>query len=413
MIINSSLTTQSVFFRRFEYCFAVIGLHIYTGGLLDPLARAGLFPDSLVQLSLVATYFISIALLAMRPKTLVLALRRNYFLFSLLLFTSASFIWSDSPITTLYFSVKLVGTSLFGIYLGVRFKSSEILQFLVYVFTFGALFSVLFSLVLPDYGTNQGSWNGIYRHKNFLGRLMILNVLFSSLLRPTKLSKRIFKKVVIGLSFSLILLSNSKGALTYFLIMVIISSILYYLLSLKDMIAIPLALIVMCITFFVALLTALNIEFLVTDLLGKDLTFTGRTDIWNACIYMLREKPLLGYGYAAFWRGLGSPSEYVLLRANWLAIPHAHNGFLDLSLEIGLLGLALFIISLLYNFLKIIIQTYRCHSKDFLWCFFYLMCIILFNISESEFLKNNTLAWVLYVTISSIVPLKNYACNKT
>ena len=51
--------------------------------------------------------------------------------------------------------------------------------------------------------------------------------------------------------------------------------------------------------------------------------------------------PWLGYGYQAFWRGVDGPSVDVHL-SGWIP-PHAHNGFLDLALDLGIAGPLLFV----------------------------------------------------------------------
>jgi exopolysaccharide production protein ExoQ len=68
---------------------------------------------------------------------------------------------------------------------------------------------------------------------------------------------------------------------------------------------------------------------------------------------MALERPLLGYGYGAFWLGERGPSARVWA-VTWDAV-HAHNGYLDLWLQIGVIG-ALLGISLV---LVILIRTAR------------------------------------------------------
>jgi O-antigen ligase len=73
------------------------------------------------------------------------------------------------------------------------------------------------------------------------------------------------------------------------------------------------------------------------SLIGRDPTFTGRTDIWDALLQAISHKPLLGYGYLAFW-GLDSEPRYWLAQAvDWDA-PSGHNGWLDLAISLGIVG---------------------------------------------------------------------------
>lgn len=87
---------------------------------------------------------------------------------------------------------------------------------------------------------------------------------------------------------------------------------------------------------------------------GKDLTFTGRTEIWTAALEFISAEPLLGYGLGGvFWGGGGiapSPTTAALWRAIGFNVPHAHSGTLDLMLQLGIVGMVLFSVVFLSNF---------------------------------------------------------------
>jgi O-antigen ligase len=84
---------------------------------------------------------------------------------------------------------------------------------------------------------------------------------------------------------------------------------------------------------------------LLLGVLGKDETLTGRTDIWVELLRAIEQKPALGYGYLAFW-GLDSEPRYWLERAvDWNA-PSGHNGWLDLAISLGVVGIAIYTIDL-------------------------------------------------------------------
>ena len=77
---------------------------------------------------------------------------------------------------------------------------------------------------------------------------------------------------------------------------------------------------------------------------GKDSTLTGRTDIWLATINLIRDKPLLdlmlGSGYMATWLPTDAPTVEIWQQLHW-AVPNAHNAYLDVALQLGLVGLGL------------------------------------------------------------------------
>jgi O-antigen ligase len=57
--------------------------------------------------------------------------------------------------------------------------------------------------------------------------------------------------------------------------------------------------------------SAVNLETIVVQGLGKDMTFNGRIEVWNLTIQRGLERPWLGYGYVGFW-----PSDYSLIVLN-------------------------------------------------------------------------------------------------
>ena len=62
-------------------------------------------------------------------------------------------------------------------------------------------------------------------------------------------------------------------------------------------------------------------------------------DIWSLVLGSIAKRPLLGYGYYAFWQGLKGESANVIVGAHWV-FGYAHNGILEIWLQLGLVGTA-------------------------------------------------------------------------
>jgi len=82
----------------------------------------------------------------------------------------------------------------------------------------------------------------------------------------------------------------------------------------------------------------------VGDLLAAlmpDSSFTGRDEIWQFALERVREKPITGFGFQAFW----GTSDLVLnwdVNESWgLRASDAHNAYLNIAVVTGLVGLAL------------------------------------------------------------------------
>jgi len=72
--------------------------------------------------------------------------------------------------------------------------------------------------------------------------------------------------------------------------------------------------------------------------LGRQANFSGRTMIWTA-VLSIPINPLLGTGFETFW--LGSRLDQVWALAGQGKIQEAHNGYIEVYLNLGWIGLAL------------------------------------------------------------------------
>jgi O-antigen ligase len=131
--------------------------------------------------------------------------------------------------------------------------------------------------------------------------------------------------------------------------------------------------------------------------MGRDLTFSGRTDIWRAVLEAISRRPLLGYGYAAFWRGMQGESASVIMAVRW-AVPHAHNAFLEVWLQLGLLGMSCLLVTLgmaIRDF-SVCFRPERPRAVD--WYMGLLIIIVLYGLAEPVLIAERSLTWVLYIT---------------
>jgi exopolysaccharide production protein ExoQ len=130
--------------------------------------------------------------------------------------------------------------------------------------------------------------------------------------------------------------------------------------------------------------------------LGRDPTLTGRTVLWTFVAESIRQRPWLGYGFSAFWTSSNTASRAIIDELHW-STPHAHNGFLDLTLELGVIGLAVFLLGYVVAVLRAIRVVRSAEVVPALWPITYLTFLFLYNLTESASLKQGSIFWVLYV----------------
>jgi exopolysaccharide production protein ExoQ len=91
-------------------------------------------------------------------------------------------------------------------------------------------------------------------------------------------------------------------------------------------------------------------EIFIQDVLGKDTTLTGRTFLWERAAHLIKERPVLGRGFQAFWR-----QESIEAEALWRYFQitgrggfHFHNTYVQTTVDLGYLGfyVIIFVITL-------------------------------------------------------------------
>jgi O-antigen ligase len=95
------------------------------------------------------------------------------------------------------------------------------------------------------------------------------------------------------------------------------------------------------------------------ETLGKDPTLTGRTELWEYVIGFISQRPILGWGLTAFWSTANPLADEVSAALGW-TVPEAHNGLLELLLEVGVVGTALFVALWVRN----LVLALRCLRTD-------------------------------------------------
>jgi O-antigen ligase len=78
------------------------------------------------------------------------------------------------------------------------------------------------------------------------------------------------------------------------------------------------------------------------EMIGKDPTLTGRTDLWAYVLAAIDQRPLLGWGYWGFWSSDNHVATEISEVVQW-PVPEAHNAVLEILLNVGIVGATFFI----------------------------------------------------------------------
>ncbi len=408
--------------NRFEIIFSVLALIHFSNGLLPLLLTQGVsegdgidintFDLSLISKVSLLIYCCAFILLILRWKKVINVVTEGKFIWLFVLFVFISFFWSEAPDKTFRFGVYGIGATTVGLYLATRYSLKEQLNILAWTFATVTILSVIFVVAIPEYGYMGGIYpdavRGIYTHKNQFGIIISLAT-FIFFLKAIDTQQRswIFWLLLIT-SVSLTILCKSTTSLGTMLLMLLLC-IVYRIFRWRYEILVSTVLVVLIIGIG-GLLFFFN--FIGTDAffeaIGKDPTLSSRTEIWKQVWEAIQLKPWLGYGSAAFWDGLQGSSKYVELAVK-SKVAYAHNGFLDILLGIGFIGLGLFLISFLVTTIKSLFLLRTSNTVESFWPLLFLTYLILTNVSEGTLSALDNIFWVLYstTTFSLIAAKKN------
>jgi O-antigen ligase len=258
----------------------------------------------------------------------------------------ASALWSIDPQITLRRSMALLGTTLLGVYAGSTIDAEGLRRSVRIAAWITIVGSGLMVLYTPDLGIHQdiheGYWRGAFLHKNNLGEFAALAVV--CFLLDCLATRKLALAPLIGIAICLWLLVGA-GSRTAWVMTPILATLVLAFGGWEARKVLKVAAVVAV----VALLISPSIDWsLVGALLERDESLTGRIPLWSLVWADIGERPVLGYGYGAYWLGKVGLSPLFWATLGWRDSPNqAHNGFLDVWLECGLLGVLALLATLL------------------------------------------------------------------
>ncbi|OYD90246.1 hypothetical protein CDG76_31460 [Nostoc sp. 'Peltigera membranacea cyanobiont' 210A] len=345
---------------------------------------------------------ITLLLTCIRYKQIIYLASKRKFLWALVGLIILSSLWSPIPELTFRKGIVFFGVILFGLNVSVRYKLKEQLFILAWAMGILVVMNFIFTLVFPsigiESGEHAGAWRGLFPQKNAFAKMMVLSAMTFIIAVSDKHKYSSILWIFLGFSTILILLSTSKSALVIFLILLALLS-LFKLLRDSYNIAIPLLIIALLVIGSIATFLIGNVETIVS-FLGRDISLTGRTGIWSVVISKIAQHLWLGYGYKGFWRGMEGDSADVWYET-FFTSPNAHNGFLDLTLELGLVGLLFFMSSFIKNWVRAIAWLRLTTTVEGLFPVMYFAYLVLYNITESTL--NDPFVWAIYSAVTSTV----------
>jgi O-antigen ligase len=273
--------------------------------------------------------------------------------------------------------------------------------------------SVLLIKYYPDFGrryspfTGGATYTGVTSNKNQLGYLCLLLGLgavwcFVEELRDRHGTRRnrtrtlIAHGVVLAMVIWLFWLANSMTSFSCFLMAVtLLVATNVRAFGRRSWIVHLMVAAILTVSFSALFL---NFGSGLVQSMGRDPSLTGRTDIWKLVLGMVHN-PLLGTGYDSFW--LGKRLEKIWSIYWWHPV-QAHNGYIEVFLNLGGLGLTLLAVVLVTGY-KNIVAALRRDSRSTSLRLAYLVVFVAYNFTESAFAMMHPI-WIFFLLAAVAVP---------
>jgi O-antigen ligase len=325
-------------------------------------------------------------------RDIVLLLARNKAILAYISLVAISMAWSIHPDLTFRRSIGCILSILVAAYLSVRFGEMDRMKVFSFTFALSAIGSLLFVAAYPNYGIDSGDWRGLFENKNFLGSIMAAAIFVELYLLVLGNWRPIWRLGLLSIYLTLLILSHSLTSLICAALYLAGTAV--YVIGKGDKLA---SLIVAITLGLPLLLLQLGLWYnadVLLSVFGKNATLTGRTDLWLATLDLIKQKPLLGWGYMATWVPTDPQTTTIWQKFGW-RVPNAHSAYLDVTFQLGLVGLGLL--------LTIIIRAWQraracCRREVLPLGWFSLMLILgalLFSISETGLGQNQQIYWLL------------------
>lgn len=354
------------------------------------------------RLSLACMMMICCALIGTRLPAILAMCRRLRLVLALPALALLSSCWSEKPGQTLVSASTFLIITLFAFYICSRFDANRQLQLIMMVAGVALAASIVVIILSGGSGSSLG-WTGIFANKQNCGAVCTLLLVTALNWTPLGVAQRVFSSLTAISCIVLVLMSRSRTGWGLCFAALLLTGAIWFLQRMKRSDAL--------LSAFIVLPPSVGISFLLyyfrssllhsgasslLHVLGKDTTLTERTIIWAAAWQAIGRHPFLGYGYAAFWSGIHGPSLSVILMAGWL-LAQAQDGYLDLWLQLGIVGIVVFALLILQAAKNAIVSLHSAEQNSYVrWCIVVIVCTLTFNIGETSLLLPH-LVWFLFL----------------
>lgn len=348
--------------------------------------------------------------LAHRRQRAAALLKANLPIVAYFLYCGVSVLWSDYPLVGGKRWLRSLGDLIMVLVILTDANWSTAVKKALTGVAFLLLpISILFIRFYPDLGRAYGVdgslyWTGVATGKNSLGMICLIfglaclwGFLEAYRAKEDRYRKRrlVAQGIVITIALYLLWISDSKTSLSCFALVGALMTLTSFTSWAQRPAVLRLAIVGMVACCFSVLFLGVSSGAL--EAIGRNSTLTGRTDVWKL-VLRFAENPLLGAGYESFW--MGKRLEEIT-RING-GINQAHNGYIEVYLNLGWVGVSLLAVLLFTGYRKVV-SGFRRDPEVCRIMLAYFLVAIVYNFTEGAF-KMMSPVWILFLLGTMAAP---------
>lgn len=345
-------------------------------------------------------------------------LRKNWPILLFVLYCAVSIAWSDYPDVALKRWIKSLGDYAMVLILLTEVDPIHALKQVLARAAFLLMpLSILFIKYYPQLGrTYAEHWDatqflvGVTDNKNMLGMVCMVFG-FAAMWRVLQAwqgprQKRaktlIVHGTILAMAAWLLILCDSKTSLSCLVLAATLVALHTFFKSARKRAVISVMLVVVFLTCSSVLLLGIGGDALQT--MGRDSSLTGRTDIWKILL-TVPVNPLVGTGFESFW--LGKRLEYLWTFSIMHGLNEAHNGYLEVYLNLGWIGLGLLGVLLWTGYRNILRVLERDPEAGRLRLGYFVIAVV-YNLTEAG-IRTTDLVWISFLLAIIALPQRRLA----
>ena len=364
-----------------------VALVLYVLLLFQPLARIVPIGGSGASMLIAA---VGVAAVLLTPTERLARIPVSLGLLVMLGWAAVSVVWSEVPHMTRFgITSQLIPLVIMSVLVGTMRPAVVVRTLLGTALAVGA-WSLLTSALMADArGAVLGAgpddfhhgFRGTFIHKNLLGMFMVYGL---CLVLPFVRSRA--RPWAMALCVGLVLSTRSATAgsglmgvlFTWFWMLAVDNQ--------RSQRERQVMLMLSFLSVVVGILLALGLMPTLLGLYGKDFTFSGRTYIWEASMEAIARQPLQGYGFLGVWGDAPTDVTRTLHQRIGFQASHAHNGAIEVLLQLGIVGTGLVLVFLV-RIVHLAVGAFndRSTAPTGQWVILTMTALLLMSISEPLF----------------------------